>query len=223
MKDHETQGRGLFISALGYFAFLQSRGIWGLLCRLAVSCASPTVSRDSSRDRVCGWEFVGSQLTSEPHGKEKRYKSKKKAFSDQDNDHPHLCLPLGSESCFCLSLCLSLLPPISFLRSPLATSLFLCRLFLLTTHQTLPWKSTQSSKSNCQSSPLHLFPNSKSLSRSESDLTREDYVSGPNPWTGDWLRWGHKRRGFSKKPARIGGSDLCGGYGEMLAEYYTYL
>lgn len=138
MKDHETQGRGLFISALGYFAFLQSKGIWGLLCRLAMSYASPTVSRDSSRDRVYGWDFAGSQLASEGHGEEKEYRSKKKAFSGQDNNHPHLCLPLGPESCFCLSLCLSLFPPISFLKSPVSTSLFLYRLFLLTTHQTLP-------------------------------------------------------------------------------------
>ena len=65
MKDHEAQGRGVFISALGYFDFLQSKGTWGLLCRLAMSCAIPTVSGDASRDGGCGRDLVGSQVASE--------------------------------------------------------------------------------------------------------------------------------------------------------------
>lgn len=103
MKDHETQGRGLFITALGYFAFLKSKGIWGLLCRLAMSCATLTVSRHSSRGREYGWDFAGSRLASEAHGEGKEYRSKKKGFSGQDNNSPHLCLSLGPES-FCLSV-----------------------------------------------------------------------------------------------------------------------
>lgn len=103
MKDHETQGRGLFISALGYFAFLQSEGIWGLLCKLTMFCAIPTVSRDSSRNREHGWDFIGSRIALEAPGEGKEYRSKKKGFNGQDNNPPLLCLFLWPESlCLCL-------------------------------------------------------------------------------------------------------------------------
>lgn len=67
VKDHETQCRGVFISALGHTAFLQSRGIWGLLCRLAMSCAILAVPIECSRDGERGWDLVGSLLALEAH------------------------------------------------------------------------------------------------------------------------------------------------------------
>lgn len=88
-------GRGLFIWALGYFAFLQSKGIWGLFCRLAMSCAIPTVSRDSSKDGVW-WGLHGkSAFIRSTSGKRKNIELRKKAFSGQDNNSLHLCLSLG--------------------------------------------------------------------------------------------------------------------------------
>lgn len=54
-------------------------------------------------------------------------------------------------------------------------------------------------------------------------MTRDDYVSGPNPCTGDWLSWATRGEVSLRNPAGVGGSDLRDGHGEILAEYYIYL
>lgn len=216
MKDHETQGRGLFILVLGYFAFLQSRGILGLLYRLAMSCAIPTESRDSSRvENVAGtlWE-VG--LHQKHIGKRRNEELGKKAFSGQEINSCHFFISLGPNRLLFLLICLPLLPLCSFKRSPLSTYLFLCELHLSATHQTLPW-NLPDVPSPTVKAHHSIFPNSKSVSKRRSNLARKGFVSDPGPWKGDWLRWGGERGSFFKKPCRCRGAVIGV---EMLTDTY---
>lgn len=102
-----------FISALGYFAFLQSKGIWGLFGRLAMSCAIPTVSRDSSKDGECGWDHGKSAFIRSTEGKRKKIELRKKSFQWSRQQLSHISLFLwghSRDSCFCLCLSPSYLP-----------------------------------------------------------------------------------------------------------------
>lgn len=129
-------GKRFIHLSIGIFCFSAKQRDLGTFCRLAMSHVIPTVSRDSSKDGECSWDFTGSRLSSEAQGEAKEYRTEEESFRWPSQQLPPSLFLWGqTDSCFCLSFSPFFLPVLS--RGHL--SLLLCVLHLLTTHQILRW------------------------------------------------------------------------------------